>query len=388
MRVLFVTPRPPAPPLGGDRLRLHHLVRFLAQRHEVTLFTLARTDADVREAEGLRDQVQQLRVFRTSRPTRLWRAATALPGAPLQVGYFRSPELMQAVSLLPADSHDVALGSLIRTAEYLLDAPFPAVIDVQDSISMHYSRAIPLLSAPYRALYRLELPRVERYERSVFRRAAAATLVSPVDLADARRRAPDARLEWVGNGVDRAAASTTPPVEDRILFLGNLRTVTNRDMVTQLARGVLPRIREERPGAQLQVVGIHCPRSIRALDGSAVSVVGEVDDPLQSLRDAWITACPMRFGAGVPNKVLESLAAGTPAVVTPLAAEALGLADGEGVRIARGTSGVARACTALLADRDGRDALGREGRRIVRERFRWERALQPLGDLLRDVAAR
>ena len=388
MRILFITPRPPAPPLGGDRLRLHRLVRYLGARHEVTLFTLARTDADVRAADGLRDSVQQIEVFRTQRPSRLWRAVTALPGAPLQVGYFWSPELKQAVSRLSADSHHVAFGSLIRTADYLLDAPFPTVIDVQDSISMHYRMAIPLLSDPYRALYRLELPRVERYEHKVFRRAAAATLVSPVDLADARRRAPDARLELVGNGVDLPTASDTPPVEDRILFLGNLRTVSNRDMVTHFVREVLPQIRSKRPAAHLQVVGIHCPRSIRAMEGEAVSVVGEVDDPLPFLRSAWITVCPMRFGAGVPNKVLESIAAGTPAVITPIAGDALGLVDGDGVRIARGAAELTRACVDLLSDATTREALGEAGRRIARERFQWERALQPLDDLLAEVAGR
>jgi len=364
------------------------MVRYLAARHRVTLFTLARTAADVATAQELQGVVARLQVFRTSRPVRLWRAVRALPGDPLQVGYFRSPQLDRAVSRLSPDSHDVALGSLIRTAGVLLDAPFPAVIDVQDSISMHYRRAIPHLSAPYRALYRVELPRVEQYERAVLRGAAAATLVSPVDLEDARRRVPGARLAWVGNGVDVPPASADPPVQGRILFLGNLRTIANRDMVTHFVRDVLPRVCARRPSVHFEVVGMQCPRSIRALDGGAVRVVGEVGDPRQFLRRAWLTVCPMRFGAGVPNKVLESLAVGTPAVITPMAAEALGLADGEGVRIAGSAEELARACTELLGDAAAREALAGEGRRIVSERFQWERALQPLDGLLREVAGR
>jgi len=369
-------------------LRLSRLLRFLAERHEVTLFTLARTDADVLAALELRRVASRVQVFRTSRPARLWRAVRALPGDPLQVGYFRSPELERAVSSLSPGSHDVALGSLIRTAGALLDGPFPVVIDVQDSISLHYRRALPHLRAPYRALYHVELPRVERYERAVLRQAAASTFVSPVDMEDARRRVPGSRLAWVGNGVDVPPRATRPPVADRLLFLGNLRTVANRDMVLSFVRDVLPRIRRRRPTAHLQVVGVHCPRSIRALDGDAVQVVGEVADPLPYLQQAWLTLCPMRFGAGVANKVLESLAAGTPAVVTAMAADALGLADGEGVRVAQGSAGLARACADLLADAPARADLGREGRRIATARFSWERALQPLGALLCEVSER
>jgi hypothetical protein len=40
-----------------------------------------------------------------------------------------------------------------------------------------------------------------------------------------------------------------------------------------------------------------------------------------------LTAAPLRFGAGVKGKVLESFAAGVPCVMTPVAAEGLALGD-------------------------------------------------------------
>lgn len=391
MRLLFVTPRPPAPPVGGDRLRLNHLLRWLAARHEVTLMCPAADAADEAWARSLRDAATRVEVFRVPRPARVARAAlgAAFGSRPLQVHYFHARSLQRALRRERRDAFDVAVGSLIRTAGYLLDSPWPAVIDVQDMISMNYRRALPHLPAHQRALYRLELPRLERYEDEVLRRASAATLVSPADLAEARARVPRARLEMVGNGVDADGFERPaghPPHPGRILFLGNLRTLSNRDMAAHLARDVMPRVRH--PDAQLRVVGTHCPPGVAALhDGRRTVVVGEVADVRPHLWGAWITACPLRFGAGVANKILESLAAGTPAVVTPPAAQALGLADGDGVVVAEGAAALARACDELLGDEALRGRVSAAGVAVVRERFDWERALSPLEGLLEEIRA-
>jgi len=392
VRVLFVTPRPPAPPVGGDRLRLDRLLRWLASRHEVTLMCLAEDRADEAWARSLADVAHRVEVFREPRASRIARAAAGLLARdrPLQCSYFHSPRLARAIRGLSPGSHDVALGSLIRTADYLLGGPIPAIIDVQDLISLNYRRALPYLPAHRRAVYDVELPRLEAHEARVLRGAAACTLIGPVDLAAARERAPGADLRVLGNGVDadhfRRPASARPH-PGRLVFLGNLRTLSNRDMVAHLARDVMPRVLHR--GAHLRVVGTQCPREVVALhDGRRVEVVGEVDDPRAHLWGAWATVCPMRFGAGVANKVLESLAAGTPAVVTPMAARALGLEDGEGVVVAEGADGLAQACDEILGDEARRRALGEIGEQVVRKRFAWERALAPLGELLGEVTGR
>jgi glycosyltransferase involved in cell wall biosynthesis len=56
-----------------------------------------------------------------------------------------------------------------------------------------------------------------------------------------------------------------------------------------------------------------------------VTVLGEVAD-LRTVYDrVRLTVAPLRFGAGVKSKVLESFAAGLPCVMTPVAAEGIAL---------------------------------------------------------------
>ena len=388
----MLTPRVPYPPVGGDRLRLYEIFRALSRRHRLTLVALAEPGEDtVAAREALARRAESVHIYPVPRLERIARCAAGLLASrlPLQVHYFNCRTLMGDLAGLALDA-DVVLASLIRTAPFALASGRPTVVDVQDSISLNYRRSLPMVDRRTRVLYRLELPRLERYEREVAEAADGISLVSPVDLADLSVRARPRRAVLAGNGVRADHFSPddgVPPAADRILFLGNLRTVANRDMAVRLAGEILPGVREQRPGAQLHVVGVEAGPAVRRLDdGDAVRVIGSVEDPAEPLRAAWVTACPMRLGAGVANKVLESLSCGTPVVLTPMAADALGLADGEGVRIAEGTDGLTRALVEILTDENLRADLSLRAREIALERFDWADALAPLEQLLIEVA--
>ena len=390
MRVLLITPRPPAPPVGGDRLRLHQLVRFLGARHELALGTRAEHADDVAAAQSLRPHLRDLHVVRHSRTARIARTGLGLfrPDRPLQVSHFHTGRLVRAARR--AGPADVVLGSLVRTAPAALAVGPPAVVDVQDAISMHYDRALPHLPPHWRALYALERSRLDAYERTVARRAAGVTVISEVDRADLQRRCPDVRIAVAGNGVDLqrfAPREDEDPMPGRLLFLGNLRTLANRDMVRHLAGDVMPRLEGLGAEAQLRIVGVEPAHDVLALhDGRRVIVVGPVDDPAEHLARAWLTVCPMRFGAGVQNKVLESMAVGTPVVLTEQAAAPLRLRDGDGVLVRDGAQGIARGCADLLGDPGLRARLSERARDVVTERFDWDDALEPLAALLEEVA--
>jgi len=56
MRILLLALVVPNPPDSGPKIKTHYLLRYLAQRHEVTLVAFVRSaaeDAAARELEGL-----------------------------------------------------------------------------------------------------------------------------------------------------------------------------------------------------------------------------------------------------------------------------------------------------------------------------------------------
>ena len=90
---------------------------------------------------------------------------------------------------------------------------------------------------------------------------------------------------------------------------------------------------------------------LRALPG--VRVVADVPDLRPYLWGAAVYACPMESGTGIKNKLLEAMAAGAPAVATPLACQGLAVRDGEQLRIADTDADFAAALVAVLRDPAG-----------------------------------
>ena len=97
----------------------------------------------------------------------------------------------------------------------------------------------------------------------------------------------------------------------------------NGDGLKWFATEVLPKVLLRDPTFRLKVTGASPPDEILSLASDHLEFIGEVHD-LQSLLDrTLITVCPIRFGAGVKLKTVDSLARGVPVVSTERGAEGL-----------------------------------------------------------------
>ncbi len=121
------------------------------------------------------------------------------------------------------------------------------------------------------------------------------------------------------------------------LFVGGFAHDPNRDAVQWLTEEIYPRMRAllgEESAAQIPfyIVGSQAPREITQLDGTdgqghpgAIVVKGYVsDEELKELYDTCrLVVCPLRFGAGVKGKVIESIYNGIPMITTSIGAEGI-----------------------------------------------------------------
>ena len=146
-----------------------------------------------------------------------------------------------------------------------------------------------------------------------------------------------------------------PPFEGRsdLVFFGGFlagAASPNEDALRYLVNDVLPRFWEKHPDVVLNVIGADMSDSVRALAGPRVNIVGYVEDPIEWLSKARLHANPMRFGAGVKLKFLDSMAAGLPFVTTTVGAEGIPLRDLP--LVADNPPGLARLLGRLYTDRD------------------------------------
>jgi glycosyltransferase involved in cell wall biosynthesis len=88
----------------------------------------------------------------------------------------------------------------------------------------------------------------------------------------------------------------------------------------------------------------------------------------------------MRVGAGLQNKVLEYMAMGLPAVVSPMGIEGIDAVPGQQVLVSSDAAEMAADILRLCRDDELRERIGRQGRQFVEDHHQWERTLSPLLD--------
>ena len=84
-------------------------------------------------------------------------------------------------------------------------------------------------------------------------------------------------------------------------------------------------------------------------------------------------ASPLRMGAGIKNKILETLAMQTPVVASPLSCDGIPVRDGEHVLLATDDDAFVEQILLLLRTPHLRATLAENGRRLVEEQFTWQR---------------
>ena len=152
-----------------------------------------------------------------------------------------------------------------------------------------------------------------------------------------------------------------------VAFIGGFGHAPNVDAVRWLCTEIWPRVTAARPDLVLHVVGSAPPPEFSRYASPSVQIRGRVDD-LDGLLDTLrLTIAPLRFGAGVKMKLITSLAAGVPAIVTPIAVEGTGLEPS--VVVADDAPAFAAAILGTYDDLGHLQTLSDTGIASVQERF-------------------
>jgi glycosyltransferase involved in cell wall biosynthesis len=160
----------------------------------------------------------------------------------------------------------------------------------------------------------------------------------------------------------------------------------NVDAALWLSRHVWPLIRKKRPDARLFLVGANPARAVAALASRdrTIEVTGTVPDVRPYLWTSAVAVAPLVTARGVQNKVLEAIAAGVPAVVTPAVFDGLHREVRSACEVAADPQAFSGRVLELLA-RSGEDRRAM-ARRVNLADLSWEAQLADLPDILSDAA--
>jgi glycosyltransferase involved in cell wall biosynthesis len=174
-----------------------------------------------------------------------------------------------------------------------------------------------------------------------------------------------------------------------VVFTGKMSYHANVTAALYLIRTIMPLVWAQRPQARAWIVGRDPPGSIlrESAVNDRVCVTGAVPDVRPYLRRAMVAAAPVRYGAGIQNKVLEAMACGTPVVASPRGVSALAVEDGRHVLVAETPEAFARAILSVLTNRPGCQHLPRQARRYVEVNHDWQEITERLESIYAEVVA-
>ncbi len=171
------------------------------------------------------------------------------------------------------------------------------------------------------------------------------------------------------------------PFERRhgVAFIAHYGHAPNIDAAKWLVKDILPFLRAEAPDIEILLVGSAMPDLIIQMSEiRSVRVLGHVADLDNFLRSVRLTIAPLRFGAGIKSKVLESWAAGIPCVTTPIATEGMNLPPELQAAVASSAADLAHLTADLYHDPEKAASLAEAGRDYIRIRHSAERVRSAL----------
>ena len=396
MRVLFLTHRLPWPPNKGDKIRSHHILRRLAQRHEVFLACLVDDAADLQFIDELKPYVRQVLYDRIDARRKPVAALGAiLRNEPITVRHFYSARLARQIdALLDREEMDAFFCFSSPMAEYLFTSRHATgrisrairVMDLIDVDSYKWRQYADRSGILMSAAYRYEASRLAEYETRITNEFDRLFLVSEQEKRHMPAGSCQDRLRSMSNGVDLEYFSPAPcadAAEPTIVFTGVMDYWPNVHGVRWFTERVYPRIRAVVPGVKFLIVGSKPVREVLRLAAiPGIEVTGFVEDVRPYLRRANVCIVPLEIARGLQNKVLEAMAMGKAVVSTPDALEGIRAEIGRDVIVADDEGAFAERTIALLNNVSYAEQVGRNARRCVEEHYSWDANLAALEEIL------
>lgn len=399
MRILAVTTIPPSDINSAGSPRTYSLLAGLSRNHHVNLVICSQYPLAHERIDSLgNDPVfESLTVLPAApRPSR-WRnfvhKARNLAGTDLSV---RAPEYLSSIKERVRESYtttksDVLYVDGLETIQFVPDG-VPVVVDLCDSLALLFERQLAVTSSMRE---RIRTRRAVRALRILESRATArfprVTVISDVDRMAIDPSGKRNSLSVIPNGVDCAHFSlrSGAPRERTILFLGVLDYPPNVDAALYAANEIFPGVKASLPDTKFLIVGKNPPASVRALGSlNGVEVVADVPDVRPYYDSASVMLCPLRFGAGVKNKVLQAMAIGVPVIGSPIAFEGMAIEPGKTCIQAESSSAFEQALIQVLSDVETQQRFSSAGRAYVQSHHSWDRSSAALQALLEEQIGR
>lgn len=209
---------------------------------------------------------------------------------------------------------------------------FPAVRTVFYGHDLHFERLQREYDLQPTAALKKEIEYFYNLETAIWQKVDVVLYPSQEEAQTVKKIAPAINAAcvcpYVYENLDQFALRD-PVQGNKIIFVAGFGHPPNTDAAVWFVKKIFPRIKNHQPDALLYLIGSKPTEQVLKLKSESVIVTGYVTD--EALAEHYATArvavVPLRFGAGVKNKVIEAMAYGVPLITTEVGVQGLDGAD-------------------------------------------------------------
>ncbi len=162
-----------------------------------------------------------------------------------------------------------------------------------------------------------------------------------------------------------------------IFFIGSFDWLPNIQGMEWFFETIWEDLKIRFPNLTFFIAGKKMPESILKLQDERITPLGEVEDAKQFMLSHGVMIVPLVSGSGIRIKIVEAMALGKAIIATTIAAEGLGITNGENILIAD-SSEEFRVQLEKCLDIDFVNKVGRKAHSFALEHFQNKRIFEEL----------
>ncbi len=383
---------PYPPSQGGTALRTFNLMKYLGERHDLTLVTQRSGNITDDQVEAMKEWVQEVVVF------------PQVQLDPIQTGLLKKAKRLQSYLKqgIPPGVPSCYSPAMEAWVDEAVESGQFDVITSEDSINEIYVRPewrgrLRTVVNVHRSIYgiwkqrletpdqkvlrdQLSLPLLRRYEERYCAKFSQVVATTKEDGRQLKALNPETRIVVIPNGVDLTLFPKRKQDRggNKLIFVGMLDNPVNIKAVSFLSREIFPEICQRYPETSLEIVGANPTTEVKMLgEIPGVTVIGDVLNVVDYLHDATVCVIPLQKGLGIQNKSLEAMAVGIPLVASDRALQGITV-DGADIPLramrANKLEEYIYAIGRLFAEPKLREKLSKQARSHIENDYTWAKA--------------
>jgi glycosyltransferase involved in cell wall biosynthesis len=373
------------------------VIKYLAQRHEITLVSFVRSEQERHDAQSLAHHCREVftvPIHRSIVSDIHYLAFSLMSKSPFLVIRDNVAAMRRQVDdLLRRNNFDVVHADQLTMAQYAISAEHVhlgmansprTILDEHNAVWTIVRRMChDTRWGPKRLLMELEWRKLRRYEGDLCRRFDRTLAVIEEDQQALEEAAgQECRITVIPIGVD--TEQTKPILRQSealdVISIATMYYPPNVDGILWFAREAFPTIKAKSPATKFYIVGARPPREVRELAISEPSIVVTdfVPDVSPLISQSAVSIVPVRAGSGMRVKILENFARGIPVVSTTVGKEGIAAEHERHLLLADEAGTFAAAVVRIIQDRKYADELASRARQLVEQRYDWRTVCKPL----------